>query len=171
MQNQIVPYSAIIGLPNGMECRVSYWFHSWLSKWNWYAIKDKNKYYVCTTFRSKGKVFSIKIHRVILGLSNPKILIDHIDGNALNNCHNNLRQCTAAQNNMNRNRHGKSGCKGVFITKSKGFLYYSPRVRANGITYYLGNFPYTEIGKIMAAKAYDNKARELHGEFANVNFY
>jgi hypothetical protein len=54
------------------------------------------------------------MHRDILGLlrDDPRV-VDHIDGNPLNNCRANLRICTQAENTMNRrlDRRNTSGYK------------------------------------------------------------
>jgi HNH endonuclease len=53
--------------------------------------------------RVEVKTTSQFMHRLILGLpSNPRLEVDHIDGNGLNNCRENLRWVTTSQNQRNR---------------------------------------------------------------------
>lgn len=55
--------------------------------------------------------------------------------------------------------------KGVFPTFKKSKPWFA-QVKRDGIKHYLGTFSLEED----AARAYDAKARELHGEFARTNF-
>ena len=61
--------------------------------------------------------FNIKMHRLLL--PNAK-MVDHKDGNGLNNQRNNLRSCTRSQNlaNSKLRSDGASGYKGV--TRNQG---------------------------------------------------
>jgi hypothetical protein len=90
------------------------------------------------------------------------MVIDHIDGNGLNNCRSNLRICTQRQNNYNKR--GKRRFTGVrrYREGSK----YAARIIKDGKNYYIGSFD----DPIEAAKARDRKALELHGEFAHLSF-
>jgi hypothetical protein len=47
---------------------------------------------------------SYKLARYLMNETNPKILIDHIDNNSLNNCLDNLRQSDYQKNNENRKK-------------------------------------------------------------------
>lgn len=106
-----------------------------------------------------------KLHRFILG--EPDQQVDHIDGNRANCCRSNLRLATPAQNASNRgpSRNNKSGYKGVCQwTRRPGK--WMAQVGFQGSRVYLGEFDTPEE----AARAHDAKARELHGEFARLNF-
>lgn len=92
-------------------------------------------------------------------------LVDHIDGNGLNNRRSNLRPATASQNNANsRARLGLSGYRGVALHKPTGL--WRAYVQVGGKTKSCGYFR----DVIEAAKARDKAAREAHGEFARLNF-
>ena len=110
------------------------------------------------------------MHRFILGdpPTKERRIVDHIDRNGLNNQRSNLRWVTTAENNRNRQCSGKGSSKylGVWSNHSKGPRKWSAAVRHDGVRYRLGSF----ISEIEAAKAYDAKAIQLHGEFANLNF-
>jgi hypothetical protein len=90
--------------------------------------------------------------------------VDHIDGNTLNNQKSNLRLATRSQNLCNRTKTkaNTSGYKGVFAN-GQGYM---ARIIFDKKKHYLGTFPTPEL----AAKAYDEKAKVLHGEFAKLNF-
>lgn len=98
-------------------------------------------------------------------MQRPGVKFDHKDRNKLNNQKSNLREATVSQNNMNRP--GWSSCskfKGVDFMKRKHK--WRARIQVDGKLEYIGLF---EL-ELDAAKAYDDKAKELHGEFAYLNF-
>lgn len=138
-----------------------------LNQWKWCAHKEhKNgNYYAYRTLNlSKTKKVTIIMHRVIAGLKNSNIHIDHINGNGLDNQRSNIRVCTNAQNLMNKGsyKNNSTGLKGVY---SK-FGYYVARIRHQGNEVYLGKFNC----KTCAAFAFDLAAVKLRGEFARTNF-
>jgi hypothetical protein len=93
-------------------------------------------------------------------------IVDHIDGNTLNNQRDNLRICTNAQNMCNRGKTkaNKSGFKGVYFVAGKTNRWRA-EIERDRTRYRLGCFNTPEE----AAIAYNNKAIELHGEFAKLN--
>jgi hypothetical protein len=134
--------------------------YKWLSKYKWHAVDTGGKFYA---YRCRNKR-SISMHRMIMG--EPKgMVVDHRDGNSLNNRRSNLRTCTAAQNGRNRRRTCRaSRYKGVYfikrLNKWKAVITY------NSKTIHIGCFS----DEISAGKAYDKKAKELFGEYAYLNF-
>lgn len=122
-----------------------------------------------TRSRRAGEGFprgtSVFLHREIMQPS-PGTDVDHINGNSLDNRRCNLRVCVHAENqrNMKRHRDNRSGFKGVDWHTSKSTwratIYDGSRHR------HLGYFATAED----AARAYDVAAREVHGEFARLNF-
>lgn len=105
-------------------------------------------------------------HRVIWEMHNgpiPKgVIIDHANGNPYDNRIGNLRLATAAQNIMNSRLTvaTRSGFKGVSM-EAKTQKWRS-RISVNGVCIYLGLFDTPEE----ASSARNEKAKELHGEFA-----
>jgi len=93
-------------------------------------------------------------------------MIDHINGNGLDDRRANMRTCTNQQNmrNLRKRRSGSSIYKGVYYDKRRRTWY--ARICHNGKNIHLGTFA-TEIE---AARAYDRAARRLFGEFARLNF-
>lgn len=106
------------------------------------------------------------MHRVIMGLApGDGRQVDHIDRNGLNNRRSNLRFATPSQNMYNASSPGNStGFRGV--EKVRGASRFNARIRVDGERFHLGSFPTAED----AARAYDAKAAEAHGEFAVLNF-
>jgi hypothetical protein len=108
---------------------------------------------------------TLPLHRFILGLSpDDKRVVDHIDGNGLNNLRANLRIATRSQNMANSKVRSSSTYKGVYSLKDRKA--FKATITKNRISTHLGYFPTA----IEAARAYDQKAKELFGEFAALNF-
>lgn len=132
----------------------------WLNQFTWFL----------TAGRANRNVWPIdndeptSMSRLIMGCKRGDgILVDHKDGNRLNNQRYNLRRATVAQNCQNsKKRSKKSVYKGVRAKKKR----WEARITCNGKAIRIGTYP-TEIE---AAYAYDKAALEYHGEFARLNF-
>lgn len=95
-------------------------------------------------------------------------VVDHINGDTLDNRKQNLRICTKAENNRNRRVNSRLGTvpyKGVYKRKNSKINSYRASVSYQDKTYNLGHYNTPEE----AAEVYNNKATELFGEFANLN--
>lgn len=157
-----------IKLHNGESAIVDDEDYDRLSVWNWtgserpwgtYAYRHGRREYA-----SRGKVerrTGFYMHRVIMGAKSGQI-VDHINGNTLDNRRANLRFVTAKQNTLNRkmDRDNKSGYRGV------GWHIRGHKWRSRVAGYHLGLFD----DPVEAAKAYDAKALEMFGDFAKLNF-
>ena len=132
-----------------------------LVKFNWFVNFNGNTVYAIGKDRGKN----VMMHRVIMNAPG-HLFVDHIDHNGLNNTRSNLRLCSKAQNNCNKvsRKSATSKYKGVFC-KRAGEKWLAS-IQHNGTKYHLGYF----TDEIAAAKAYDEKAKELHGRFACLNF-
>jgi len=139
--------------------------YEWLNQWKWCAKKDKYTYYAYRKDYSLGKHNSVAIimHRLILQLNDPKIEVDHEDGNGLNNQRSNLRVATRTENIYNRKifKNNQSGLKGVSLHRGR----WRATIQKDKKAIHIGYF----ICKEDAAIAYNNKAIELHGDFARIN--
>lgn len=108
---------------------------------------------------------SYQVHRIIWELHNGSIpdgfVVDHKDGNKLNNKLENLRLCTQAENVLNcaASKNSKTKIKGVFFDKSRGK--YRTQISVKGKLYFLGRFEKLED----AESAYRKASITLHGEF------
>lgn len=135
--------------------------YEFLMQWKWCLAKHsrKNLFYAK---RAEGKK-TILMHRAILNITNPKIQVDHENGNGLNNMRVNIRVATPAQNSQNRcgSRDTSSKYKGVSFRGNK----WNAAIKISGKTKYLGRF----TNELEAALAYDNAARRHYGEFARLN--
>jgi hypothetical protein len=107
----------------------------------------------------------VRLHRMLLGLvTGDGNLVDHKDGNPLNNRRDNIRVCTRSQNNRNARKKSRntSGLKGVTRHRNKWLA----QIYSGSKHIILGQYS----DKIEAAKAYDKAADNYHGEFASLNF-
>lgn len=130
---------------------------AWLDEYLW----TKATYDYPTTTVGKKTMW---MHKLIMAPPQG-MTVDHINGNRLDNRSANLRVCTLYQNNLNKEKtvRNTTGYKGVDFFKQYGK--YRARVKFNKKEYHLGYFD----SAIEAAKAYNKKAYELHGEFARLN--
>ena len=128
--------------------------------------------YLITNNRNPISKKTLMMHRLIMNANSDQI-IDHIDGNGLNNKKENLRFVTKSENSQNKKRKSTSSSKykGVYYAATeknnlkKPWRAYIKDSKSNKkIT--LGHF----LTEEEAAKAYDQKAIELFGEFARLNF-
>ncbi len=119
-------------------------------------------YQPATYFRGQKDRLPISLGRFLLdppaGLE-----VDHINGDPFDNRRLNLRLCTHNENVMNRRKfcNTVSQFKGVYSNNGL----WQAAIGVGGKRYHIGTFATAEE----AAAAYDRRARELHGEFANVN--
>lgn len=125
--------------------------------------KPKSNYY---NTKFKGKHYLN--HRIIFFLHNgycPDIL-DHIDGNPLNNKIDNLREATYSNNNCNSKiqKNNKLGHKGISIKQNNGIVYYRVSITKNKKRYE----KYFPLDKFQEACVYADELRKnLHGDFSN----
>lgn len=144
--------------------------YEYLNQFRWRAKKDGKTYYAYRTKRIEGKQHYIAMHREIMKTP-PDLQVDHKDWNGLNNQRSNLRNCTRNDNCRWVQSRSNTGYLGVSMhTKVNKdntiYTHYTADIKCNGTIYRLGNFndPYK------AAHAYDKAAKQLFGEFANLNF-
>ena len=147
-------------------------WRSYFDGWNWYVRRHSK-------VNKKTKTFLL--HREVMGVSNPKVLIDHIDGNGLNNMKSNLRICSHSENRKNRhNKSDKHSSKYLGVSlKTTRYKYkiksgeqrvsitqrWEARIQHNKKQISIGFFDTQEA----AALAYNRKALECHGSFASLN--
>jgi hypothetical protein len=93
------------------------------------------------------------------------MVVDHINGDGLDNRKTNLRVCTHSQNLMNSVKHCKSSSRFKGVTFRKNRQHWNVRVRFQGKCIEVGSFD----DEIEAARAYNAAAIKYHGEFARLN--
>lgn len=146
-------------MPNvnaSLACKVDDEDYEMVKDTSWYTVKG----YVRGRFDGGQPL----LHRLIMDFPE-EMQVDHIDGDKLNNQKSNLRVCTNGQNQMNGGayRNSSSKFRGVSWEKAQGK--WRADIQANKKTKHLGVFE----SERDAAKAYNEAAKELHGEFARLN--
>jgi hypothetical protein len=179
-----------IELTQGRVALVDDDMYEYLSQWKWYAHKQgayehgrktywRKSYYAVRKVNINGKRKMLRMHKVIWEYYHPEYigLIDHADNkdedSGLNNCIDNLRECSTAENMMNRTKSES------FSSQYKGVCWHKlankwvGSIRAGELLpnrqrkqIHLGCFD----DEIEAARAYDRAAIEHFKEFANTNF-
>ncbi|NBW16589.1 MAG: Fis family transcriptional regulator [Caulobacteraceae bacterium] len=136
-----------------------------LNQFKWRVTKERNSFYAIRTYSINGKKYTIKMHRYILKLTDPKIHVDHINHNGLDNRLENLRACNRHEYKRNRSKlkNNTSGFKGVYWNKRR--KKYTAYIYDTGNLKYLGSY----LCPIEAAKAYNKAAIKYYGEFAQLN--
>lgn len=152
--------------------------YDWLSQYKWRYHKTQGYSTGYATTEINGKM--VRMHRLIMGVVNPKVEVDHKNGDGLHNYVDNLRKCNSRQNKQNSKKHkdNTSNYKGVYYQYSyrknkkgqlKKYIRQKPWLVQLSVNYKTINIGYFSTAK-EAAMAYDKKARELYGEFAKTNY-
>lgn len=153
--------TASISLGRGHSTTVDAADLGWLSEYNWTSIGNAAKgVYACVIVPLRGKKSAVLMHRLIAG-AKPGQIVDHANGDRLDNRRANLRICTHAEN-MRNSRGKRDGLKGV-TPRARKFL---AGICVAGRTIRLGSF----ATAAEAALAYDAAALRHFGEFARLNF-
>ena len=103
-------------------------------KYKWFTKKDCNKIYIRASYRpERHKSVEVMLHRLLF--DNPKdMVIDHINGNTLDNRRENLRCVTVSVNSKNksvcRNNTGIIGIRKISIKSGDRYI---ATIQSNGI--------------------------------------
>ena len=131
----------------------------------WHASRRGDKWYAVKHLHRPQRG-SLYLHRFTVSAP-PDKDVDHINGNSLDNQKANLRLCTMTQNQGNRGKdrdRTTSHFKGVY--RHTQCARWAAQIRINGKLKYLGLF----VSEEEAARAYDQRAPEVFGPFARLNF-
>jgi len=135
-----------------------------VSRHKWCAYRTGNVWYAQCRTHSR----TIRMHQFIM--NPPKgMVVDHANGNGLDNRRDNLRLCTQLENAWNHGRRKPEGAGSQYIgvypcQRPPGK--WCIRVQRDGQVTNLSPFDTPEE----AARVRDRKALELHGEYAWLNF-
>lgn len=141
-------------------------------KWSvWTHKNNYNKYAIRNIKNDKGNSSQLKIEHYILSKPVKGFVVDHKNGNSLDNRKENLRIVTLYQNRLNaikRTNKKSSIYKGVYLIKDnkKRNKKWVSNISINKKRKSLGVY-YTEKE---AALAYNIAAKKYFGEFASLNY-
>lgn len=154
-----------IQLTNGMTAKVDADDFLALNELTWQAFRatHSRNWYAVRNYGTKPNQKTVRMHRQIMGVTDPKVFIDHINGDSLDNRRCNLRIVTHSQNHMNERLRSDnaSGFKGITRVTTKSERWQA-NITANGKTLYLGCFK-TKEEAYAARRAAE---QQLHGEYA-----
>jgi hypothetical protein len=137
----------------------------YFNQWKWYAHKEGRgtDIYVYAIRSENGK--SIRMHNEIMGVTSKKVIVDHKDGNGLNNQEKNLRITNKSGNCKNRkgkNSNNTSGYRNV--SWIDGFWRIQLQIKGKN-KLFPEKFENVDDAGIFAKKMRD----EYYGDFAGKN--
>ena len=141
-------------------------------RWHLMCRKGWNTPYVKTFIPNPNKDINrrrrqipVLLHHLILGKPQKGMVVDHINHKGLDNRKENLRFASRGQNGANAHSRKNSTSQYLGVGWDKIAQKWRTQIQYKKKVYYLGIF----ICEHQAALAYNKKAKELHGEFANLN--
>lgn len=152
-----------IQLSRGLVTIVDDEAYEWLSRWKWSALKSKTgAFYAMRSVWDGERNSYVLMHRLITEAPKGQV-VDHINGNPLDNRRENIRVCQQVKNCLNRRGYLKKTS-----SQYKGVWWHQGRMK------WVANFRGKYIGifreEIDAARAYDKAAILYSPAFARPNF-
>jgi len=105
------------------------------------------------------------MHRVVMKVVDPNILIDHKNTNGLHNYKSNLRESTSAQNQQNCIPRKNTSSKYKGVSKRTKSDKWQVQIKVDKKIKHIGYFDHEDA----AALAYNEAAKTHFGEFARLN--
>jgi hypothetical protein len=162
----ILPGWREIPLTKGLVAKVDEGDYAALAVFKWHASVGQWHTYAARRGPRRKTLprKQIFMHRVIL-TAPEGVAVDHINGDTLDNRHANLRFATASQNarNSTLSSRNTSGFKGVSFDRTRGK--WRASIKDSDRKHTIGRFD----SALDAARAYDEAALQLYGEFARTN--
>lgn len=156
---------AKIPLTKGMYATVDSADLPLLKQFSWFAHSRRGLIYPATNVASgTRRQRTVSMYNLLLPATSPEQRVDHVNRDTLDNRRANLRLVSCSENSINQKirKDNSSGFKGVIRTRGK----FRATISAFGKRHHIGYFDTAQA----AAKAYDNKAMELFGSVAFLNF-
>ena len=149
----VVPEHAEINLGNGLSTMCDWCDFDSVNKHSWFLVKKGRVFYVATNIRETdehGKSILKRryLHRILFKDLPKGMVVDHLNGNGLDNRRSNLRIVSHQQNTRNRSgsqKNSKSGVRGVYWHKQRGK--WAACIRHNGKNISLGLYDDLEEAK------------------------
>lgn len=156
----------VVGTRRGLEFLIDAADRPLLEDWTWGVIKSRSKFclYACRTDTGLKRI--VLLHRVIMQ-PEPGMVVDHIDGNTLNNRRYNLRILSVRENHMRKHRPTIVRAepelpRGVHRTENGKFM---ALIKVDQKMQYLGTF----VTVRDAAAAWNAAAVAARGDLAVLN--
>jgi len=148
-----------IQLKHGFKTKVDDEMYPFFSSLKWNLLRGRGKPYVRHNlyFPKEKKLFDVFMHHMVIGRPLNRMVIDHINGDTLDNRKINLRIVSHRDNSSNTKllRHGKKTSKYTGVSKQKNK--WISVIQINGVLKYLGRFNSEEDAKA----SYENAKREV----------
>jgi hypothetical protein len=129
----------------------------------WYVTKRHKTLYAAAHSKTmQGKKIIIYMHKLLV----PYAMIDHHNGNSLDNRQENLRPSTRQENGRNRGKHKDTTSSYKGVCWNKHDKRWRAQITLEGENIYLGGYKDEQE----AALVYDAAARKHYGAYANTNF-
>lgn len=154
-QYEVIGETTVIFLPKKdgsfLECFIDTIDFDLINKYNttWFAHENSvNTAYARTIVTIDRKIHRIQMHRLIFGTNDETQLVDHKDGNGLNNKRKNLRPATRKLNPQNRKKARSDSITGIRgVTFDKSSQKYKAHVTYGGKQKTLGRFNTIELAE------------------------
>ena len=161
---RIVGSVAYVPLTRGFESVIDLIDVPQVGCWNWFFRPSRrNRYASRMYYPAAGKPQTINLHRFLMCPA-AGLVVDHINGDGLDNRRANMRVCTPTENarNTRTSISNTSGSKGV--SWNAALNGWKASISVEGHPTYLGTFPSIED----AAAAYAEASARHHGAFGRV---
>lgn len=133
--------------------------YSWHCTYYGYAARKSRK-----TEEDHGASYIMLMHRFIMNAP-AGMDVDHINGDRLDNRMSNLRLCTRGENIKNRIKKKNSTSRFIGVAWDKKRNVWASHICSNYKRMFIGHFD----NEYDAALAYNEKAKEFHGDYAKLN--
>jgi len=131
--------------------------------------ESSNGYFVVNLYKD-GKALTHNVHKLVaeafIDNPNDKQCVDHIDRNKKNNYKSNLRFCSSQENSRNKTKKLNTTSQYIGVSWHKRSKNWRANIKTNEGLKHLGCFDDEEE----AARAYDEKAKEIDPVFFKLNF-
>jgi len=146
------PCVAFIEITQNQEVMVDHRSIQWLRSYRWHAKKNRSRGFYAMTCMSGHKPRHVSMHRLIMG--NSHLIVDHINGNTLDNRSENLRFVTASENCRNRRPYSKTSSSYLGVSYLNNGMWRARFSDAAGNRVLVGDYKEESTAGIMRARAF-----------------